>query len=246
MKRTLKIIFAIAIIIIFIVAFSGSYLSFSIDNLAFVIAIGVDVGSNNNLKVSFQFIPVSSVNDTGNTDETPAFINSVETYSIEEAINIMNAYLGKQLNLSHCKVIVFSEEVAINGIRKEIYSLINNTQIRPTTNIIISKCDAYSYIDNSNPSIENLISKYYEIFPNSSQYTGYTINATIANFFNSLICNTCEPFAILGGISSEDTSSVTNAPDEVGTIKSNNTGIVGKRNAENIGIAVFNEDMLVR
>ncbi len=32
------------------------------------------------------------------------------------------------------------------------------------------------------------------------QYTGYMPDATIGNFFNALICNNCEPYAILGGV----------------------------------------------
>lgn len=160
----------------------------------------------------------------------------------------MNSYIGKQLNLSHCKIIVFSEKIASQGISDEIYSLINNIQVRPSANIIISKCEAKTYIENSKPSLETLITKYYEIFPNSSLYTGYTSNSTVGEFFNRMTCQTCEPNAILGGLienADEQLNATSNNPQDSMLIKSNETSISGKRGAENIGLAVFKEDTLV-
>ena len=139
-----------------------------------------------------------AVGESASSEKSPSIINSVEASSIDVAINLMNAYMSRELNLSHCKIIVFSEAVAIEGISDEIYTLMNNVQLRPSTNIIVSKNDAFSYIKNVYPLLENLLTKYYDIFPNSSQYTGYVANVTLGDFFNSLVCNTCEPFAILG------------------------------------------------
>ena len=157
----------------------------------------------------------------------------------------MNAYLGKKVNLSHCKLIIFSEEIAKDGISDEIYSLINEVQIRPSANIIISKCNTKYYIENSVPSLESLIPKYYNIFPHSSEYTGYTCDATIGDFFNALVCNSCAPYAMLGGISSfnEDSSSNPESLND-STIKSNESLVTGNRLSQNIGVAVFKNDKL--
>lgn len=249
-KKLIRNIFIAVVIIILVLAFSSSYTSFSIDNLAFVIAIGIDKGDNDsNLKVSFQIAKPSSISETGSTQGETSIINTVETSSIYSAINLMNSYIGKEINLSHCKLIVFSEEVAAAGISDSVYTLINNVQIRPSTNIVVSKTDAKYYIENSKPSIEALPTKYYEIFPNSSKYTGYTANSTIADFFNGLTCTSCQPYAILGGTidANVDTLKEYSASDPLnfGNIKSNETSISGKRGAENIGLAVFKDDKLV-
>lgn len=235
------------VIITLLLAFSSSYTSFSIDNLAFVIAIGIDKGDNNDsLKVSFQIAKPSAISENGSSPDSPAIINTVEANSINSAINLMNSYIGKELNLSHCKLIVISELVAKDGISDRIYTLTNNIQIRPSTNVVISKCDAKYYIENSKPSLETLPSKYYEIFPNSSKYTGYTANATIGDFFNGLTCESCESYAILGGIVSENNQEyVSKDPLNSGDIKSNETSISGNRGTENIGLAVFKHDKLI-
>ena len=59
MNKTLKNIFIFTLIILFIIAFSDSYLSLSLDNLAYVIAIGIDKSDTNNLQVTFQFSTIS-------------------------------------------------------------------------------------------------------------------------------------------------------------------------------------------
>lgn len=55
MKKLLKKIFILSLIVIFIIAFSSSYSSLSIDNLAYVLAIAIDTSTDNKLEVSFQF-----------------------------------------------------------------------------------------------------------------------------------------------------------------------------------------------
>lgn len=220
MRKFVKITFVLILIILFILAFSASYLSLSIDNLAYVLAIGIDKSSSSKLKVTFQFSTTAAISETGTSEKTPTIEKTVDASSISSAINLMNSYMGKQINMSHCKVIVFSEELAYEGISDEIYTLINDTQIRPSANIIISQCDAKYYIEKTDPELENLISKYYEIFTNSSSYTGFIPVATIGDFFNSLICNVCMPYTISGNVNSEQ--------------------------SENIGLAAFDGDRLVR
>lgn len=246
MNKLVRNLFILILIVVFIIAFSSSYLSLSIDNLAYVLAIGIDKSSDNNLQVSFQFSTTTKSTESGSSEKTPTIMNSVTAPSLSTAINLMNSYLGKQINMSHCKVIIFSAELASEGISEEIYTLINDTQVRPSANIVISKCTAKSYIKKTTPELENLISKYYEIFTNSSKYTGFEPDATIGEFFNSLICKTCEPYAILGGLSTEKSKIEGSTPVlENFNVKANQTPIEGENGSENIGIAVFKDDKLV-
>ena len=196
MVKWIRNIFIFIIILVIISAFSSSYSSLNIDNLTYVWAIGVDVSDNDKIEVSFHFTkPIPP--ESSSSEKVSPIINTVTASSISNAINLINGYQGRQLNLSHCKVIIFSEEIAKNGISDEIYTLINDTQIRPSANIIISKCNARYYMEQIKPEIENLLSNYYELLAESSKYVGHIPNATIGDFFNSLICKTCEPYAIL-------------------------------------------------
>ena len=201
-------------------------------------------GEKEKFNISFQFTPNSSHSETGSSKKTDLVVNSVEASSIDSAINLMNAYMAKELSLSHCRLIIFSEEVAYNGISNEIYTLTNDAQIRPSTNIIVSKNEANEYLKNSQSPLENLITKNYEIFPNSSKYTGFVYDATLGDFLNHLVSNTSEPVAILGGLNT-NLKDFSDNSTQVNNIKSTNTSFVGENKTENLGIAVFKDDKLV-
>ena len=225
MNLAKKIIIAL-IILIFIGAFSTSYSSLNLDKLIYVLAIGIDSAPNNQLEVTFQFSkPLSP--ESGSTETAKTTTNTVVASSLSNAINLVNSYQERQLNLSHCKIIIFSEKLASIGIENEIFTLINDTQIRPSSNIVISKCTAKDYINNTQPEVENLISKYYEMFTDSSKYTGHLPDATIGNFFNALCCQSCDAYAILGNMSTDDSF------------------VTGVNNTRNVGVAVFRNDKLV-
>ena len=187
------------LIIIFIIAFSSSYSSLNIDNLAYVLAIGIDKSDKNKLQVTFEFASTAA-SESGSSEKATPIINSVDASSISNAINLINSYIVKGINMSHCKSIIFSEELAYEGISDEIYTLINDTQVRPSANIIISKCKAKDYIKYTIPELENSKYKYYEIMSNSSKYTGYSIDSSIGDFFNSLACSLIIPFSISADI----------------------------------------------
>ena len=237
-------LFIIVLILVLLVAFSSSYRALNIDNLAFAVALGIDTSETKGLKVTFQFVNPPSTSD-GSNQEANIFEDTVEATSIPNAINIMNSYLARKIDLSHCRSIVFSEDVAKNGISDHVYTLMNDVQVRPSSNIITTTCTAYEYIKNSIPSLETSITRYYDIFPSSGKYTGYVSDATIGDFYNSLLYNTCDPHTILGGVSS---SSSTNSQSTVSTdsnIKSGSSPISGMRSAESIGIVAFKHDKLV-
>jgi len=245
MQSILKKVLIFIFIKVFFAAFSASYSSLNIDNLAFVVALGVDVSDADKIKVTFQFVnPPSSTE--GTNQESQIFENSVESDSIPSAINLMNTYLARKVDLSHCRIIVFSEAIAENDISEYIYSLMNDVQVRPSSNIIVSKCDSYYYISNSKPSLEKSITRYYDIFPTSSKYTGYITNATIGDFFNSLASTYSHPYAILGGVSSATANTAETKSTIDSEVKSNLSPIhPSDRASENIGTAVFNRGKLV-
>ena len=231
-------------ILVFLVAFNASYNALNIDNLAFVVALGIDVSDTKEIKVTFQFVRPPSSNE-GSNQESKIIVDSVNCNSISNGLNIMDTYFARKLDLSHCRIIVFSEEIAQKGISDYIYSLMNDVQVRPSANIIVSKCNADYYLKSSNPSLETSITRYYDIFPNSSKYTGYLCNATIGDFFNALVCNYCEPYTILGG----STSTVNDSNKDLyvcdADVKSGSSPISGTKSVENIGMAVFNHGKLV-
>ena len=151
----------------------------------------------------------------------------------------------------------FPKNLLNNGIATEIYSLINNEDVRPTANLVISTCTAYEYLNNSKPNLEKLTTQYYETFSITGRFTGYFSNITIGDFYNDLSGTFNQPTAILGGLNStarKEDSETSNNKDSGKTSDSPNvvtkpedltagtSSIVGKRGTENFGLAVFKDD----
>ena len=242
-KGFIKFIIFLIITIIFIYAFSASYSVNNIDNTDFVTALGIDLGEDDDtIKVTFEFMDVSSFSSEGASEDSEPIINTITSTSINSAINLLNSYIGKEANLSHCKVVIFSQELAQIGIESEITELMNNIQIRPTANLIISKCSASEYIENSTSTLEKVLTKYYDIFPNSSEYTGYTSNIIIGDFYEYLIDENFGNLAILGGLNESSDEDGSYSPI---SIVAGNSSIEGERGTENIGLAVFNQDQYI-
>ena len=111
MKKVVRWIVIISTSLIFFFFFSSSYNLQNIDHLDYVIALGIDsIPNSKNIAVSFEFANLGSFSENSSSKDTSPIINTIEAPSISSAINLMNSYVGKQLNLSHCKVIVFSKE----------------------------------------------------------------------------------------------------------------------------------------
>lgn len=198
-KKIFKWIIIAPTILTFMYAFSSSYSLQNIDNLNYVVAILVDSAKDENmLNITFEFVDVSSFSSESSSKDTAPILDTITATSIDSAINIMNAYTGKGLNLSTCKVAIFSKDVAEKGIFDEISDLINNAQIRPSVNVIVTTGNAKYYVENSTSPLEKILTKYYEIFPHSSQYIGYTSNITIGEFYENFKNPNIGNTAILG------------------------------------------------
>lgn len=199
-KNLLYIIIFFILLVFFIKGFYISYSSHNINNLAYVLALGIDKGENAKFKVSTQFAKNTTFSESGSSDFSNNVLVSGEADSIFSALNLLNSYIGREINLAHCSVVVFSEDLAKEGLSNEIYSLINNEEIRPSANLLITNCSAYDYLCNTNPNLEKLTTKYFNTFSITSKFTGYFSNITIGDFFYNLAKQSCDSTAIMGGL----------------------------------------------
>ncbi len=232
------------ILLIFAFLLSGCDDAKSVDQFSYVIALGLDKGETNKIKLSLQF-PISGGSEGGSSSQSSSSVTySVECISIEDGINQMNNYINKPINLSHCGVIVFSEELAEEGLSTYAYTLTNTIEVRPDTNIIISKSPTDEYLKNATSPLEEVSARYYDIILSSSEFTGYTDDMTLSDFFYSLNDTTKEPSAILGSLSSSQ-SKGNDSSTETNAYKAGEIPISPSESIQNSGIAVFKDDKLV-
>ena len=274
MRAKKILVFTLIVVLLFITLFGMNSVT-SMDNLAYVVAVGFDIKDTGKLELSFQIALPSgsegSSSGSSSSQSSSSIVTSVECNSFESGVNLVNSYLSKELNLSHCKAIVFSEEIASQGIGEYLYTLINHVEIRPTCNVIISKCNAKYFLNNSSPMLDQLSSKYYEIASTSERVTGYTYNITLLDFFSDFADSFTECFATLGSVndgdisnnstssgsnndSSNSSSNGSNSDQPSSSLSSEGTDdsyvasetpIDSQENIENLGLAVFKGDKLV-
>ena len=192
----------------------------NLENYYYVMALGIDSSEEETINLSVQIASNSSESSEKETSQSSTSnIYTVPCYSIDSGLSILNNYLSKKLNLSHCSAIIFSKEIAQNGIKNYINSLGNNLEIRPTCNIIISSTTGLEALETISSSNEQFTSKFYEFIKNSAKYTGYSINPELSEFFYCINMKTSPAIATYATISNE-------------TI-------------QNTGIAIFNGDKLL-
>ena len=209
-KKILIILLVIVITVFFLTNFSSIY---TIDDYAYVIAMGLDNSDDSDLILSLQIaIPAGSSkgSESSSSQSSSSIVSTVKCKNINGGVNLINDYLGQKLNLSYCKAMVFSEDIAKKGIGNYICTATNDIEIRPSCDIIVSKCSALDYITNSKPLLENLSSKYYEIASSSQKDTGLTRTISLMSFYNRYYDSLCEPYAPLSSIEESNESGKAN------------------------------------
>lgn len=114
-KISVSIIAFLILFVIFANGFSAAYTSRKLGNIAYVLALGIDVGEKTKIKVSAQFTKSASISPgsgSSGEDSSNIVLVSGEADSIFSALNLINSYIGKEINLSHCALYIFSEEFA--------------------------------------------------------------------------------------------------------------------------------------
>ena len=262
----IKKIFIIAIIVSLLSAFNEySNSAQNIDDLSYAVAIGVDIGETAKYRISLQLTTMessateSAISDSSSGSESSSnpvsssggtasnyIIQTMETDSIDSALNIANSYINKTINLSHCKILLVSEEIAKQGVEPLVNSLINKVETRPDCSIVVSKIPNDEFDGDKKPKIESLISKYYDVASNIETGRGYSETIKLNEFYLTLNDTFYQPYASLG--TTYNTSKNTNDKNVSADLDTQSKTLVTnseKESVEVMGLAVFKKDKLV-
>ena len=184
-----KFLFIPLLIIFICFSLTGCYDSTSLEKFYYAIAISIDKSESSNIKLSIQVASPNKSSESSSSQLTNTQIYSVDCENIDLGINIINNFLSKQINLSHCTAIIFSEEMAKKGVKEYINSLANNPEIRPDTHIFICQTQGLDILENVSKSGEKFSSKYFEFVINTVESTGYSSQSEFGPFFYAINSN---------------------------------------------------------
>lgn len=226
MKKALFLI----ILIISTLSLCGCYDAQEIDKSAYVIALGIDHG-NNNYNYTFQISsPLAmggggEVTSMGDSEKNTRVENIViGAKSLSDARTYLNNFLSKKINLSHLKIIIFSEDIARTGLKPHLPFLLREREIRPNTRLAISASTAENFIKGINPALEANTAEYYDlVFENGGAFAP---PKTLWEFVNEQeTFSSALPKGVISSISESVEFSENNSPQRLSTSKSEFSGL---------------------
>ncbi|MCR4718562.1 MAG: Ger(x)C family spore germination protein [Firmicutes bacterium] len=169
----------IAFIILLLVSFASCKDAQEPETLGYVVAIGIDIPEENKegYNITIQFANPDKISGGSSESGGKGGSESIENITvlapgIYPAVNIANHIISKKFVLSHTKVIVFSDEVAKQGIKDFLETINRNSDIRPNIYFAVSKGPAKEFLEAVDPKTEvNPVRYYTMIFEND--YSGF-------------------------------------------------------------------------
>lgn len=239
---------------------TGCYDAREIDDMAYPIALGFDKGESNELRMTLQIaVPVNIAGGEGGgggDGEKGVTVVTVDTPSIYSGLSMLNTFLSKQINLSHLKAIVFSKEIAMEGVSKYLHAMIRNREFRPNARVIVSRCPAEEFISAVKPKLETNPAKYYELLLSAYKYTGFSTDTQLIGFYNKTESDSIQAVAVLADVSEYESSDEFSIDSSTykqkgrsypleGDFKAGDLPKTGELNIEVMGLAVFNGGKMV-
>jgi len=242
------------LLLFFIVFLSIScYDAHEVDDYAYVTTIGVDNGTADKWRFSFQITNMrsSGSKETFDGKETSEYLTiTIDAPDFFHAANILDTSIARTINFRHTKYIVLSRDIAEKGeFNETLGPIIRFREIRRTTGVVVSTGTAQSFIEEFNPRIGISMARMQEGLMEQSKQTGFFPEIQLKDFYSGTKSSYRQSVAILAAVN--DFSILQqNAEDdenkiELGERKAGELPRKGGNTVEFFGAAVFDGDKMV-
>ncbi|WP_371381319.1 Ger(x)C family spore germination protein [Sporomusa aerivorans] len=199
-----RLIASFLLIIVFLLV-SGCAGARESDDIAYVLATGIDKSATpGQLDVTYQVAVARALGggEGGGGGEKQAVVNiTITAANLAEARNLLKSAISRIPNLSHNKMFIFGEELAREGLGDIIAPFLRYREFRGSIFVmVVNGGTAKSYIEANKPRLEALPSRYYESMLLTNDETSYYLRSTIHEFYTRLKGGSASPFTVLGGI----------------------------------------------
>jgi len=253
MRKTISITL---IVIILVTMLTGCYDSTEPDQVTYVLAVGMDKGVKDKLRLTVEFhiakggsSSKSSGSSGGETGGDYTTI-TIDAPSLFTGINMINCSLAHKLNFMHVEYLVFSEEMAKAGLSTYIASVVRYRQIRRSINVIVAKGSADKFLEENQPFVGSTLSKTMVLQFMEQKATGYFPFVTLKDFDDRIKSTYRQPIATLGGVNNsnnyqEDGEKASASQSPEGQYYAGEMPRKGGGKVELCGTAVFDGDKMV-
>lgn len=241
------------IILIILLLTPGCYDYREPDDIAWVMAVGLDRGRQNKLTMTAVLAVPKAVTGGGGGGIAAGGgggANKFQAVSMEvptllSGLELLNSIEDRRADLSHTKWIVFSRELAEQDISPYLSPLSRFRQFRRTTHIVVSQVRAEDFLRKGVPTMEDNVGKYYGLLWRGWRYTGFIPYDTFHQFYVKATSPGMAPVALLA--STERTAPVypDNSPKPKGDYEAGRLPRKGGGGIEIMGTAVFNGGRMI-
>ncbi len=171
------------------VLLSGCNMSTEVNDKAYVIAVGVDKGSNGLLKVTFMFAyPSGGGDEAGGEKVDEKDIVTVEAPSIYSGMRLLDTFKSKRIDTNHTKLVAFSQELAEDrGVFSQLTDLVNTRGFRPSIYVCVTQESPSKLFNSMEPKQDVFIEKFIEHLFSKVAYNATSRAYLYNNYFSAVV-----------------------------------------------------------
>lgn len=249
LKKQLKLALAFTLLLFS----AGCYGYHEVDESAFVIAVGLDRGRENVIKVTTMVAVPRNIavgggvgaGGGGGGGEENTLVVSMESPTFLSSLEMLNAFVDRRADMTHNRAIVISRDLAEEDIGRYLNSFVRFPQFRRHTYIMVTEGSASDFIREIKPILEVNPAKYIELLMMNKNYTEFIPNSTVFEYYNDLRSLAVSPIMALVGLEREEPGPTDPSPKSKGSFIAGQIPAEGGGKPEIMGAAVFRDGRMV-
>lgn len=183
----------------------------------------------------------------GGGGQKPVITVSVECRTILTGLDMINSVIERRATLDHLKVILFSREIAEEGLDRYMAPFLRYPQFRRTVYLGVCQKSCRELLEKFEPVMEANPAKYAELLMGSQKYVGFIPFNQIHHFVTDWKSKSAEPVCVLVDLEREGEGKEGGKPSgkEEGDFLAGQLPRKGGNKIEFIGSAVFRGTKMV-
>lgn len=158
------------LLIMLLLTVSGCWDAASPEQMAWVTALGVDEGPDENLIFTFQVVIPKAVGTGGAQQGGPGgsqghsfLVFSVAAPDVITAVELSDAFVARRVSLQHAKALILGEAIVRRGISEFLAPAIRYRDFRRTLFVVVAKGTAREFLQHARPRLEADPALWYEM-----------------------------------------------------------------------------------
>lgn len=172
---------------------TGCWDRWELDDQGYVVAFGIDSapGELQDRVVTAQIVIPSKLvggaaGGGGGGDSRGFFQVSVRTFSLFDALDVLQGAVARRLTMLQCRVIFVSEDLARESLTPLLRVVERSPELRRTVFVAVVPGKVEEFMRKNVPVLESDITRFYEEMSAANKFTGYTTISTFRTLMEGL------------------------------------------------------------